>query len=399
MNIDTNIKKIGCFFLLLFFFAPPLFSVSTSFVTIDKFFDYIRLASFFGILIYALTKGEFVRFAALPILIITLFWTPQIIMTLKNDGNFTTSVNNYICMMAVCLIVCVGVKSNFESFLRIATLYFSALCLLNFATQILFPGGIVSEASMFEETYGKWILGGQNNMIAFIIPTMVLNGIRFMQDRKVINIIVILLLAVSAIISGSATGLLGMLLFLAMFFVGAFIKSEKTSAVFNINVYVVVGLIVLFMFVVIGRFSVFETIIVDFLKKDMTLTTRTEVWERTFAYIAQSPWLGCGVLRSEAVQQLLKASHQHNYFLHILFQGGIFALLFFVLLFNMCRRRLSINKANKECFVIAAGIFSFLIMFISEVYDGLLILPFCFMILLSLNYSARSKEKKDKEGE
>jgi hypothetical protein len=105
------------------------------------------------------------------------------------------------------------------------------------------------------------------------------------------------------------------------------------------------------------------------------------------------------VLRPEAVQQLLKASHQHNYFLHVLFQGGVVALLFFVLLFNMCRRRLSINKTNKECFVIAAGIFSFLIMFISEVYDGLLILPFYFMLLISLNYSARSNEKKDKEGE
>lgn len=85
-----------------------------------------------------------------------------------------------------------------------------------------------------------------------------------------------------------------------------------------------------------------ETIVVDGLGKDLTLTGRTQLWEELFKKVAEQPWLGYGYFGfwSSQQQDLLNKvqhgwvpTHAHSGFLELTLFVGIVGLVLFILSF------------------------------------------------------------------
>lgn len=131
-----------------------------------------------------------------------------------------------------------------------------------------------------------------------------------------------------------------------------------------------------FSFLVVGLQvqKYFEWLIVDVLQKDLTLSTRTYIWASAIANILKKPVFGYGTTsggRLEINRYSIGFSKitafSHNVFLEILIQGGIVAMVFFVLIYIGASRSLKKDKEGTDLKVILSiSVFSLLLMQFSE---------------------------------
>lgn len=199
---------------------------------------------------------------------------------------------------------------------------------------------------------------------------------------KIKDVVVVVICVITAFLVDCATLIMGLSIMLILVVFSCFlIKNRKHNP---INLLIIVALVIVTIFVVLRNIYLFSFIIEQFLKRDLTLTSRLRIWDSSIQYILKKPLFGYGVCEISYLQQILLASHQHNNYLHILFQGGVTSMTFFLLLLNCCRKELN-KYTSRYSIIVAITIFTFLIIFISEVYaEGTYILPFYLVLTISL---------------
>lgn len=131
-----------------------------------------------------------------------------------------------------------------------------------------------------------------------------------------------------------------------------------------------------FLFLVIGLRiqKYFEWLIVDILHKDLTLSNRTYIWASAIANILKKPILGYGTtsggrlsINRISIGLRTITFFSHNVFLEILIQGGIVAMVFFVLIYIGANRSLKKHRENTDLKVaLGISVFSLLLMQFSE---------------------------------
>jgi O-antigen ligase len=114
-----------------------------------------------------------------------------------------------------------------------------------------------------------------------------------------------------------------------------------------------------------------EYIVQDVLKKDMTFSFRTHIWEQTKLLIEREPLLGYGEHDDQWYQTELDGLTTHNLVLHILLKGGWVAMSCFILLviathIQVLRYRL--RTTSYAPYMLMAGLWVYLFMMIFEVY-------------------------------
>ena len=85
--------------------------------------------------------------------------------------------------------------------------------------------------------------------------------------------------------------------------------------------------------VILRNISAFRWLIVDALGKDLTLTTRTLIWDNAFIEILKSPIIGKGQMGGANIADILgysAATHCHNEILQVLLLGGVILLTVFL---------------------------------------------------------------------
>lgn len=389
MYIEFKFIPKTFFFLIaiLILLEPPIFVVSNEMANIDKIYDYLKVACSLPVFFWFVINNSFFKKVVNIVFLISGIWVVQVLSSIYYDGNIKNAVSSYMCVMAICMIVYSMAIDNYDTVLNCIAGYLTVLALLNLITQIMFPMGLLQIISIWEDEIGLWILGGVNTTVSFALPATILQCIRYERSHKLMCIVWAAISSSTIIIADSATGLVGLVVFLSMFFIRKILKLESVSRVFNINTYVIISAIIIIMFLLIGNFSIFEKIIVDILGRDMTLTTRTEIWDKVKDEIVQNWIFGHGIPVLDEFRRAYGASHLHDYYLQLLYQGGVVTLLAFCWLLNICRKKLYLNRKSDIAHTLSAGIFGFLIMFISEVYDTQYLLPFYILLMLSLSYS------------
>ena len=86
------------------------------------------------------------------------------------------------------------------------------------------------------------------------------------------------------------------------------------------------------------------------------------------------------------MEPILLAPHPHNYFLHILIQGGIIG---FILLLNViftADKSIRRTKNNLSKYIVSSGIISFYIMGITESLTAALLMYPMYILLGNINY-------------
>lgn len=372
------------FMLFLIFFIllkPGSFSEYTAWKNIGNVINILRMFTCVWCLFYfLLRRGKIDKF----ILFVILFYCSLLFSTFYFSQSYVNLIYEFASILSWIVLFKINMLDNKDKFLTTLENTFFILLLINFITIILFPGGFYLNSSGYS---GNYFLGYDNNLITYIFPALALSFTNSLNKNGKIGLKSIFLLIISfcsTIFTWSATGVVSMVIMIVLFFAYTINKKD-----FPIKKYIVVALS-LFIGIVFLRFqNIFSFIIEGWLKKDLTFTGRTYIWDIFIGEIKKSILIGHGIVDSKYLIRTLNAGHAHNYFLQILYQGGLVTFSMFLGFFFS-----AINKVKncKEKKYVGIVIFAYLISFIFEAYS--LINMFIIVLLIAYYYEPSSKNLK-----
>lgn len=123
----------------------------------------------------------------------------------------------------------------------------------------------------------------------------------------------------------------------------------------------------------IAVFRVMETVpfiayfIQHVLKKKVTLTGRTDIWQFFQGQIYEHLWLGIGTPKEGYLIGERFVDHMHNQIFDLLAQGGIPALLMFTASLLVVGKRLTVSRNTPAARIMVASMAGLLVMCVSEV--------------------------------
>lgn len=372
------------FMLFLIFFIllkPGSFSEYTAWKNIGNVINILRMFTCVWCLFYfLLRRGKIDKF----ILFVILFYCSLLFSTFYFSQSYVNLIYEFASILSWIVLFKINMLDNKDKFLTTLENTFFILLLINFITIILFPGGFYLNSSGYS---GNYFLGYDNNLITYIFPALALSFTNSLNKNGKIGLKSIFLLIISfcsIIFTWSATGVVSMVIMIVLFFAYTINKKD-----FPIKKYIVVALS-LFIGIVFLRFqNIFSFIIEGWLKKDLTFTGRTYIWDIFIGEIKKSILIGHGIVDSKYLIRTLNAGHAHNYFLQILYQGGLVTFSMFLGFFFS-----AINKVKncKEKKYVGIVIFAYLISFIFEAYS--LTNMFIIVLLIAYYYEPSSKNLK-----
>lgn len=356
-------KKFRIFHNRIFLTIILLFLLEPSCFERIKVLDNIyRYGSFVITLILIIVLIRYGRLYRSVIWIIAYFGIIFLSTLINNPGNLWLYMRSEFPAVAICLVFSLWMNQNPRILIESFSL-FEIYIYINILTIILFP-----YTGSYYET--NWFLGFKNFHVRIIIPIVCMSIFRSYLDVGYLTIRVIVLIIVSAFtfaINGSATSLLGFVAFLGLFF--SFRRKEKRIPCFiNLKVVLLIFCIAFFVVVVLQDLSRFAFFIENVLEKNLTLSSRTKIWNLTFSLLSDHMIIGYGYLGANNYRTLYASpyNHPHNYLLYNLMTGGIILLITLFVGFLIADSRLRNNTNKIYGKVVLFCLSAFLIMGIAE---------------------------------
>lgn len=385
--LKINLKTFT--FIIIFFslLEPDYFS---SIPFIHNYYVVMRVITLFIAIIFFIIKK---RFPTITFIII-IYFIVYGFSTYQNDGSildllgYSTYIISFVAWSEIVL-----------RFYTIKGLYslnfvYSSLVYINTILYLLFPNGYTQSETYAGNIINRYFLGVENQFAATLIPAIMINVIYNYTKYgrlKINSYILITVVLFTFLYVSSATSIVG--IFLIIFYLLFISRSNLKNLINNINIIVSVASLYLII-VVFNSLEIFSFIIEEILKKDLTLSTRTLLWDRAFIYIKESPIIGYGYLGGGKYLQVTstRSMDSHNTILQFLLQHGILGIgILFILLFIFFRN-ISKNKKNKINLFILYSFFVASIMMISEVYSFTFILIIIILGIFS-PYIVKEQEK------
>jgi O-antigen ligase len=271
-------------------------------------------------------------------------------------------------VIAVCLVFDYEIRHDSKMFLSVTEFFFSVIIYINFLTILLYPQGMYIGSNGY---YSNWFLGFKNIFILYMLPAMLFSYLNSYSKNKIsVNTILLsLIIIISIILTNSATGIVGVLVFFATLILSKVIKSTK---ILNIKVFSYIYIASFLAIVILRLQNLFSFFIVDVLHKDITFTGRTYIWDYVYQFISQKKLLGYGVENSLTrlnKTSYLKSYHAHNQILEIIYKSGFIGLISFILLAYVSLKQLFKHKQTKQALIISITIFSYFVISLTEAYD------------------------------
>lgn len=376
--------------LLLPFFKLQVFENISSLHILDTLFDVGKIISF-GIIIVLYLNG---RRLSRMLACIILYQLTLLFSTAMNDGNYWKLAVSCGTVISFCMITELSVKKNSRLYFKTVLDIYIPLSVINLLTILLFPDGIARE-----DYYGNiyYLLGIRNGLPSLLIPLLiyafVYSGI---SGRKFTGKVFFFTAVVSAtiLITWSATGVAGLVIFLLFVF---FIYGKKSAVLFDsLNLSVIY--VAAFLCIIVFRLqSAFSFIIEDLLHKSISFTGRTDIWDIAIMLIKRSPIIGYGVYEGHGLIFIRgQYYYAHNAVLEVLLQGGAVSLVFYVLIFAVSAVSLYKCRRLRVSQMLSFGIFTVIVMMLMEAYSNIwiFVLP---VIACCVPEIAEQSEKTEEE--
>lgn len=358
-------------------------------ILLDRIFNVGRVVS--GVLIFViLLSCRSVKLKATSALLIML----QVQLFVSTLVNGLPVYDVFLRMVSVtCIVLLINFMSERDPLKALKTVFvcMAIFILLNLTTVIFFPEGLYHMGA--ERKY--YFLGHVNVCILYILPAIVtallLWNVQYGHGIKVLCFGVIMTGMITEIIVWSATSLVALVLFILLLGGRKIWENIKGVNVFT-SFLSAVGVTLLIVFFKIQYW--FDILIEDILKRSMDFTRRLRMWDLTIRYIREKPWMGYGVENIAIRAFKIGGPNAHNFFWELLYQGGMIALLIWLLAVFFLAIELGKCRSTFAFTVISAAIMCAMVMGITESALGLTI----FYLLLSLgancSYYADFNQKK-----
>lgn len=371
LKINLLSSRTVLFFLLLPYFKP----VSIEYIApgIDRVFDLIKIFSSVVTLALYINKYILHRKISKFIFMLCLFEFSLFFSTILNNADYRKALLSCVSIICFCMLTELAVKNNgklyFETVFRI---YFWEL-LVNMLLLFIYPNGLAYESYYFNKVF---FITYKNGHATIFIPLMALMCIYSAYkintaSRKKLTPAALIMLAcisVTTVILWSATEVVGWFIMLMYIM---FIYKSRITEYFNSLLLFPVAFVLQICVVFLRIQDKFAFIIWNILRKNITFTGRTQIWDISFTLIKRAPIFGYGVYEGHGlifVRNLFYYSH--NVILEIMLQGGIIALILFAVLCIQTGISLYRNKEHCISGILTAAIFSVFVMMLMEAYIG-----------------------------
>ena len=262
-----------------------------------------------------------------------------------------------------------------EYILRSIVIAMCACIYLNLLLLIVYPGGLWTTSG--GQSY--YLLGGNyNQMGRTIIPAIAITGFyRLRYDLMRTNFIALIVCsALTLLIVGSKTSLIGIILLVAFYFIKSY-KLRKWILISFFIGYFIFQILVVFIQADLSQNEYMVYFIEQVLQKDLTFTNRNVVWLNSLQLISDSPIIGYGYQSDAWYMDQLHVTTAHNLILGQLITGGIVGLSLFVIIIIVAVKQY-LRYAFPTMQFLFFGLCTFFFMMIMEVY------PIMYIVLLLL---------------
>lgn len=398
MNIKIPIRRVFIIILLFFITMPTYLYTNFSFIgSLMAIVQYFL----FGWMILDMIRSKFRGYSP-------IFWILIVTLIIESVSSYRNPLALHIESIKI-TVKTVGwlwlidreLKRNAYFLIKTYAIYQATYVIINFFTLLLFPNGMY-QSGAYSSCY---FLGYDNTHISVQFPAIILVSILSIYKYGRINIKawgIIVVVVVSTLITFSATSMIG----ISIFICGIIILLPRKNKKYYKFIKLPSPLITFILFGVISAFLIggstfwgIKDTILNIFGKDSTLASRTIIWKNSLFNISEQLIWGYGYESSETVSsKLVNISGQtgwgvspHNFYLSVLYNGGIILFITIVLAFIILNYKYSSRSNTVEKMIVGLWIFSFMCMCIVESRYGNDI-----RILLLFSYHILNNEwKKD----
>ena len=358
-NLNMKINKRD--FLLFLLFIPYL-----SFHLTGKFGDSWNIIQFITAVVVLLLFFKKITFKA-PSFYALLFGITIILFTyLGNRHELFFAVLYSLRLFTFILLFEQLIKREKATTIKYIIVYEGLIICINTIFQIVNPG-FWGQNSKSGNYYN--FLASDNELPYIYVGYIALLAAYSWHIKKRIERYVYALLVICTIsifVCKTGTGMVGMIVIWVAILLNLLNKNK-----FMTFRKVLIGALIVYLGVVVFRLHEYLAFFIEnILHKDITLTTRTTLWDYALAYIRNNFFIGMGTMEGGRMLFIPTMSGQlyssHSFFLEILVQGGIVGLILFIAIY-ICSGIAIKDLRGKTIFgFILACLISIMIMYISE---------------------------------
>lgn len=269
-----------------------------------------------------------------------LWWIVLIAVSLLRVPQLQfTQFNYWITVWNILLMAELYWSKDFVRHLFSLNVLFSLLIYLHVVLFILYPDGLWYETDWIGVGDKTRHLFGNYNQTGFIaLIALMVNGLYVLHTgRGRLNMILLAIVSlVVAVVVGSMTSVIGLLVLTAYFLLRKMIKHPAAWIAAFFVVYVLFFVVIVWSGNNIKDWPLVATFLEDVLGKDSTFTLRIYLWINSVTLIHLSPWFGYGVQGVEWMAEQIGGSGAHDIWLMILLEGGaVLCTLFIAILANI----------------------------------------------------------------
>lgn len=356
-----NVKK----YILSFATILPLFRPRSieQFGSIERFFYLGQVLFTCVIVIYILVqflKKGMKAFSLIGYMVIIYKTWETLTIFLNSHGDISTIVNASIIVGATVFSEYMMRKASLE-YLSTLSLYTGLLVLFNNLSYL--SGGFSEMTDATGNIVYFWQTRNHLASLYFIalISSFIVNGMKRTSVSFIWNIFVLFNILWGTIAFQSATLTVGIAVYIILYF----LFKKKTMLYRPITFYL--GGLGLHVAIVIFRIQeIFAYIIEELLKRTLTLTGRTVIWDTALRYILKHPILGYGQSSVFSFSFATSEIPAHNQFLDMGIVCGIPGVILFLILLFMAFWQLKKYKDSVIARIICCSLLAYIVMSITE---------------------------------
>ncbi|MDR1726409.1 MAG: O-antigen ligase family protein [Acidobacteriota bacterium] len=300
------------------------------------------------------------------VLFVIAIFLEILIVTISKDGDLQTLMSNYGIMITAALFILTHPK-DIKIILGIIRIMAYAIVIANLVLVLLYPEGLYVSYDPFP----MWLSGNKNAMPTVCALFCLFCLMHSAICDKSIGMVDITMIGISLYISiavNSITTCVSLIIAMVFYLLSLYniFRINRIFTLFGIFIASLVASIGVALLNVQSNILFVRYLIENVLHRDVTMTTRTDIWTRALLRIEKSPYLGLGNEYSVLRINLLGYDSTHNGWIEIIYLGGFVCLfLYIALLIYVDKCSLKLKNTYMYSCVLSFSVFVAL-RFISE---------------------------------
>ena len=265
----------------------------------------------------------------------------------------------YIKIIGISIYLNTSLESHTEKAIKTLNIVYCILVLINFLTIVIFPYGLFSD-SLYSN---NWFFLYDNMHIFMFLPAILINLLvgKYKRKKRLSLMLEFVIITYCVFYCFSANSVVSYCIFISFLFLYKIVKKIK---ILNSKNYFITYIIMFFLIVVFKIQEIFRWLIVVVLKKDMTFSSRTILWEKVITFIKRNPILGYGEESTAIFSEKMGSvnfTHAHNTILDVTYRYGIIGAILHILMILIPVKKLYNFKENDISKIISISLFCLLI--------------------------------------